>query len=166
MAKHVLTILILFLLIFLICGCPYNSSVPISAVENAQINDSLFGDWFTTNNENDSSEVLKVYLLNKHEYLFLLCDKKEINVFRAYPTRIEDYHFLNISEINLESSLQPAYIFAEYKLIGDELRIRLIEDELFKTKMENSNDLYHFIKSNLKNQQLFGEVELLVRRVR
>jgi hypothetical protein len=145
-------------------GCPYLSEYPLSPVDSAVINEKLLGYWAQPDNSEDSSEVLHILPFNDREYLFFFLENKELSLFRVYSSTIREHSFFNINELQPDFEAHQQYVFAEYQLEGDILRLRFVEDDLLgDRKFDSSQQLLEFISNNIENDSLYGDLEYLTR---
>jgi hypothetical protein len=149
---------------FFLTGCPYLSDIPLNSAQSAILDTNIIGSWQKPGVEADSSEILHILQFSESECLVLIWEEKELSAFRAFSTPIRERKFLNVSEIHTGYSENQQYIFAEYLIEKDQLRLRFVEDDLFvDRKFVNSGELKDFIWSKLDNDSLFGGFEYFVR---
>ena len=159
-----LQLLLVIMGAFLLAGCPYLSDIPLHSPQSAFLDTIIIGSWQKPGAEADSSEILHILQFSESECLVLIWEEKEVSVFRAFSTPIQARKFLNVSEIRTGYTENQQYIFAEYQVERDQLKLRFIEDDLFADrKFRNSQDLNDFIWSKLDNDSLFGEFEYFIR---
>ncbi|MCP4665960.1 MAG: hypothetical protein GY849_06305 [Deltaproteobacteria bacterium] len=163
-------ILCLLFIIPLLCGCPYSSNVPLSASEDAEIDETLLGDWtFVDKKGNRETEggVITFIRFNDHEYLLVMKKGDEIARMRAFVTRIDGYQFLNWQEIKEYGRESRRYGFIEYKITSkNEVLLRTVEGELFDEEFQSSEELFNFLKSNITNSKLYNDFGRLIRFVK
>lgn len=147
-------------MLLLLCGCPYESRVPLSRCQDAQIDERLIGMWRSETADPKESGTIIVAPFNEHEFLIVVHeeDKEGDDFYRAFVTDVGGEKFLNVQEIKA-STKQQAWNFVNYHVAGDRLRVRIVEDKLFKaTKAKQTTDsLYGFIGANIKNKDLYDE---------
>ena len=149
---------------FFLTGCPYLSDIPLDSAQSAILDTTIIGSWQKPGIESDSSEILHILQFSESECLVLIWEEKELSAFRAFSTPIRERKFLNVSEIRAGYSKNQQYIFAEYLIEEDQLRLRFVEDDLFANrKFTNSMDLNEFILSQLDNDSLFGTFDYFIR---
>jgi hypothetical protein len=147
-----------FLLILpLLWGCPYESTVPLSKSSKAEIDQTLLGAWKNTAEGEPFTMIIEQF--NEHEFLLLGMEDGKINreVMRAFVTVIEDERFLNVQEIKETYDTRGWYL-VHYALSGDTLTMRIVDDKLFTKKpLTSSQALSSFVKKNLRNKDLYGD---------
>lgn len=153
-------VLFLFILPFL-WGCPYESTVPLSKSRKAEIDQALLGVWKNTAEEDPFTMIVEQF--NEHEFLLLGMVDGKINreVMRAFVTVIKDERFLNVQEIK-DSPDERKWGLVHYTLSGDTLTIRIVDDKLFDRSFSSSRALSSFIRKNLHNKALYGDVPPMV----
>jgi hypothetical protein len=148
-------VLFLFILPFL-WGCPYESTVPLSKVSKAEIDEELLGVWKNTAKGEPFTMIIEQF--NEHEFLLLGLEDGKINrdVMRAFVTIIKDERFLNVQEIK-ESPDERGWYLVHYAFSGDTLTMRIVDDKLFTKPITSSRAIYRFVKKNLHNRDLYGD---------
>ncbi len=154
-------------LLFL-CGCPYESEFPLSTASEAKIDKKLVGEWkFDPKSEEGNPSTIIFCPFNDNEFVVVGWEKKkdedDIGLMKAFVTTIGDAQFLNIMEIGPTSKgRKDKWLFAKYSVLDDTLTVNAVEETLFKKSPSSSNALNAFLKSNLKNKDLYKEDEELV----
>ncbi|MEJ2067043.1 MAG: hypothetical protein P8Y09_03635 [Deltaproteobacteria bacterium] len=154
-------ILFFLLILPLLLGCPYESGVPLSKSSKADIDQSLLGAWKNTAEGEPFTMIIEQF--NDHELLLLGMkdDKIERDVMRAFVTVIEDERFLNVQEIK-ESPDERGWYLVHYALAGDTLTMWIVDDKLFTKPFTSSRALSSFVKKNLSNKDLYGDIPPMV----
>jgi hypothetical protein len=149
-------ILFFLLILPLLWGCPYESTVPLSKSSKAEIDQTLLGAWKNTAEEEPFTMIIEQF--NEHELLLLGMEDGKINreVMRAFVTVIEDERFLNVQEIKETYDTRGWYL-VHYALSGDTLTMRIVDDKLFPKPFTSSRALSSFVKKNLRNKDLYGD---------
>jgi hypothetical protein len=142
-------------------GCPYESDVPLTPVEAARLDTSLIGKWlYRGDGSRDSEESGTITFIpfNEREFLAVLEEegKKENELYRAFVSVVDGEKFLNAQEIKA-SSEKRSWAFVNYSIINGELRIRIVEEKLFKEKKAPSETPFQFLRKHLKDKDLYGE---------
>ena len=149
------------LLLLFLCGCPYESKIPLSISSQAKIDKELIGDWKieSTNGEKISGGIT-FYPFNDHEFVVgvweILKGKDYIDLFKVFVTTIDDTKFLNVQELN-RSPTERGWLFFKYSISGGNLTLRGVYDTLFKQKITTSKTLRKFFKDNLGNKELYNK---------
>ena len=145
-------------ILFLFYGCPYESEVSLSRIEDAGIDKELLGKWYYRNADQKDSGSVTVSIFNEHELLVVIQEdgKEEDDLYRAFSSMVDGERFLNVQEIST-SSKKRKWTFVNYAVAGDALTVRIVEDKLFKGKIHSSGALHAFIRSHLKNRDLYAD---------
>ncbi len=157
------TLVIAVLLI--IAGC-YESKVPMAPVKDAVFDAKLIGRWKAIGLKNN--EVAKIVILkfNDREYFVKhkVWEKKdwsvsaEVYLCRAYTIMVDGVAFCNVQYISSNEKDKRPFMFFKYSFSKDGiLTWRLISNDLIKTKIKTSKELYEFIKKNMNNEKLYGK---------
>ncbi len=157
------------LLLLLLCGCPYESEVPLSAVSEAKIDKELIGKWqLGPENEWEKSGTLTFFPFNEREFVVVIGETKndqvdgnlqvEDNLMKAFVTAVGTARFLNAKEIG-PATMKENWYLARYYVSSDVLTLQVVEDELFKQKFTTSNALRTFLKNNLNKKELYNDNE-------
>ena len=159
-------VLAILFILPLLCGCPYESSVPLSKVSKATIDPALIGEWKYT--EAGESFTMIIQQFNEHELLIMGIEDGEVQqeAGRAFVTVIKDERFLNVQELE-ESYDERIWYLAKYTISGDTLTAWTVDDKLFTQPVTSSRALYRFVKKHLGDKALYGDDPFLVlKRVR
>lgn len=158
---NLLSLLIIFLLFV---GCPYLSNIPLDSNQNAKIDKKLIGTWRNPVEQSASLTILNIYQFNEREYLILIEEESEIALYGAHVTLLDGHKFLNVHRLESEPQEKLEYAFVNYQVHNDTLFLQIIEDQIITEQFNNSKKLRKFIIENLKNANLFGEKETLIRK--
>jgi len=143
-------------LIFL-AGCPYSSDVPLGDPASAVIDRALPGTWRLEDPETHEKFTLTFASFNGHEMVGFSSEGegKPISAFRLFVTPVGGERFLNVQELKDDSA--PQWYLARYRVSGDTLSLRLVDDGLFGSKTFSSPQaLQEFVASRLADPRLFG----------
>lgn len=157
-----INILFLILSVFLFCGCPYNSEVPIDSSPTTPIIKELFGTWA----ENDSAS--KRYVIEYENDFVYTIEELQLNstkgeyeqftTYSAYLSNIDGTIFLNVKE--KKGSNNPFYTsnyyFYKLQVFRDSVILTPIT-EYIREKFNNSNNLRLFFSANMKNSYFFAQ---------
>ena len=81
-------------------------------------------------------------------------EAEKIVAYRAFITEIEGERFLNAQELDAEPG--RAWSFANYRISGDTLSLRFVDDALFSSRtFESSDSLREFVRKNLHDPRLY-----------
>jgi hypothetical protein len=151
-----LGILFFLLILPLLWGCPYESTVPLSRNSKAEIDQALLGAW--KNTAEGEPFIMIIEQFNEHELLIMGMEDGEVQreVMRAFVTVIQDERFLNVQDIDVPPDKRVWYL-AKYTISGDTLTAWTIDDKLFTKPFTSSRALSSFVKKNLHNNDLFGD---------
>jgi hypothetical protein len=171
--KCLSTYLFCVLLLLFLCGCPYESKVPLSVSSQAKIDKELIGDWKfepTPMNDEKESAGITIYSFNDHEFFVcfweILEGKDEILLLKVFVTTIDDTKFLNVQELDYPPK-ERGWLFYSYSVSGDILTLRGVEDTLFKQDFTTSKTLRKFFKDNLGNKELYGkDSKMVLKRIK
>lgn len=152
-----------FLLTILILGCPFVSNVPLDSSEKAKLDKKLIGKWVESTKEDELSSTLSVFQFNKREHLIIIEENNETAIYGAFVTKIKGNYFLNARSIEKEPRDKLEYAFVKYSIKDDSLFLQIVDDKLFKENFTSSKKLRKFISENLDNDELYGELEILIR---
>ncbi len=162
----IFSLLTSILLIFL-CGCPYESIVPLSDISKTIVDSDLIGKWRFAENGETGSGTLTVYQYNEKELLFLIQEdgKNYVDPMKGFVTRIGNSKFLNLHDLK-KPIKKRRWVFTNYKIKKGKLHIRIVDDKIFKRKIDSSKKLFNFFKSNLNNKDLYnGNKPIILKRV-
>jgi len=140
----------------LLCGCPYESKVPLSKVSKAKIDQALLGEWNNTDQAEPFTMIIQQF--NDHELLIMGAEDGVIDrdVMRAFVTVIQDERFLNVQDIK-ESPDKRGWYLGKYTISADTLTAWTVDDKLFTKPVTSSRALYSFVKKNLHDKALYGD---------
>lgn len=151
-------------------GCPLASDKPLSDPGSAAPDPALVGTWQAVDPESGETTLVKILVFNSHEMVAVApeSDPAKVGAMRLFPTRIGAQAFLNIQELGSDGS---GWFFASYTLEHDTLRMKIVDDELFKDRtFATSDELRSFIGRNLADPRLYAAKdetpsELVLQRV-
>ena len=156
--------LVLTIFLFL-TGC-YDSEVPMAPVRDAVFDAKLIGKWKQIDTKDDETSHMVILNFNDREYFvrFKLMEKKdwsvsaEVYLCRAYTTMVDGVAFFNVQYISSNEKDKRPFMFFRYSISKDGiLTWRWINNNLIKTKIKASKELYVFIKKNMNNEKLYGK---------
>lgn len=159
-------IVMLLSLAFLALGCPYQSAIPLSPCDKALLDSRLAGTWISQPTETEQDRgTLIFYTFNEHEYVIDSSEEGESkhDIYRAYITKVGDSTFLNVQELN-PNTTQRLWYFVNYIFTGDALSLRLVDEKIFTDKPTSSKSLYRFLKKNLNHKELYDGDPIVLKR--
>jgi len=137
----------------LLAGCPYGSEFPLGDSSEALVDASLLGTWkpsaeseehFTLSFSSAGGAVLTVTADSPGE---------EPASYPAFVSAVGGELFLNLRDAG-ESGL---WYFANYRLDGGRLRLRLVDDELFESQvLPGAAELRAVLQRHLEDPRLYG----------
>jgi hypothetical protein len=143
--------------VMVLAGCPYSADQPLGDPASAVPDPALAGTWRSEDPE--SHEVISITFagFNEHEMVGFSWEPgpgdKAILALRLFVTPIGGEKFLNVRELRDDAE----WNFARYRIVGDTLTIRLIDDALFESKSFSSpEELTGFIAARLSDPRLYG----------
>jgi len=146
-------------------GC-YDSEVPMAPVRDAVFDAKLIGKWKQIDTKDDETSHMVILNFNDREYFvrFKLMEKKdwsvsaEVYLCRAYTIMVDGVAFFNVQYISSNEKDKRPFMFFRYSISKDGiLTWRWINNNLIKTKIKASKELYVFIKKNMNNEKLYGK---------
>jgi hypothetical protein len=154
-------------LLFLLCGCPYESQVPLGRSSEAGIDTELLGMWQSRGGDPKEVGTVAITRFNEHELLIVIHEKgtKGDDYYRAFTSLVDGEKFLSVQEIRLSKG-ERKWNLVNYSVSGDVLNVRIVEDALFKKKKTTPEPLDAFIKANLKNKKLYDDDLPVLTRVK
>ena len=151
--------------LFIIAGC-YDSEVPMAPVKDAVFDAKLIGRWKAINLEDEAAAKMVILKFNDREYFVKhkIWEKKDWSVSadvylcRAYTIMVDGVAFCNVQYISSKEKDKRPFMFFKYSFSKDGiLTWRWISNDLIKTKIKTSKELYGFIKKNMNNEKLYGK---------
>jgi hypothetical protein len=145
----------MLVLLILLSGCPYESSVPLSSPDKAEIDPVLIGTWIFTDKEKKKDYEIPFIAFNDHEYLIVLSNDEETDYIRAFTTEIAGRRFLNYKKLHVDGSPEK-YGFLRYEIQNDRLYVHTVEDDLITKEFENPAQLYDHVKKHIADERLYS----------
>jgi hypothetical protein len=145
--------------VLLLAGCPYSADQPLGDPATALLDKELSGTWRSEDPESHQANTIRFAAFNGHEMVAFAgengSDDKAISAFRLFVTPVGEEKFLNLQE--LRDDEQSQWYFARYRIDGDTLTLRLIDDNLFSSKrFPTSEALRSFVRTHLADPRLYG----------
>jgi hypothetical protein len=158
--KQTLNTLAALVVVVLLGGC-YESTVPLSSSMDAEIDPALTGEWELLDS-GDKPDRLLILPFNEHEYYIEWVDfdedsdEEERMRFRAFATPVGNRMFANVQNIDLKSD--HTYIFFRYTLEPDgQLVLQGLDQSNLKMKFDSSEDFLDYMKAHAAEEQLYDE---------
>ena len=173
-------ILLIFFFTLLLMGC-YESPVPLSPVEEAELDYRLQGRWKNVNPDDPEANgyILAIPFNRNAYYIEYCCEEDESLVnseevdtlrFSMFTTMVDGVPFANIQPLSLEEDHDEAspFLLIQYGFSpSGELTFRTVSEDLFEIKFETSEALYSFVRQNMNNEKLYmddGDDEVILFR--
>ena len=151
--------------LFIMAGC-YESTVPIAPVKDAVFDAKFIGKWEQIDTKDDDTSHMVILNFNDREYFvrFKTMEKRnwavstDVYLCRAYTIMVDGVAFCNVQYISSNEKDKRPFMFFRYSFSKDGiLTWRWISNDLIKTKIKTSKELYAFIKNNVNNEKLYGK---------
>lgn len=158
--SKILSIMALFVGAILFMGCPYSSSVPLSA-EGMKVADSYIGTWEKAGSEGETIEVKRTSATTM-DVLQTSTYDGTVTTYHCYFTDINGTLFLNLKEDGEYAS----YYF--YKLEKDgEFKIKVLEvTSYIRETFESSEAMKKFFAANMNNSYFYSTEETTYYKVK
>jgi hypothetical protein len=155
-----------------LAGCPYSSDTPLGDPASAQVDRSLAGTWRTLDPESGQWHAIRIFAFNEHELAALVPGDKpgEQELYRMFTTPVGEDTFLNISEVGKPGDVE--WTLARYRVEGDRMYMRLVDDELLGTrKFSGPDELRGFLQAHVEDPALWvtgskGDMDMAWQRVK
>lgn len=143
-----------------LCGCPYESKVPLGPVEDSVMDRELLGLWECRSEKDDPSWSLSIFRFDSRQYyIYIAAPGEKPAHFRAFGTRIQGKPFLNVQELDIRGKVpEDRYWILSYDLgKNNYLAMKIIRDELLKNIPPSSEALRDGIEKEIGNAGLYEE---------
>lgn len=144
-------------------GC-YESQIPLSSSQASKIDIKLVNYWVSIPKKpGDSKILLAIFKFNENEYLITWKESNgDTMLTRGFITDIGNTRILNIQNIRTLDKKDRTFVFFKYQFDNrGNLLARILSDDnsLLKDRtFKSPEEFYAFIKKNLDNEKLFGEI--------
>jgi hypothetical protein len=120
-------------LALLLCGCPYESSEPLSPPGEGSLDARLFGRWTCRLGEAEKDARVTFLAFDAQQYVLLWEQSgEEAAVLRAHRSELHGLPFLNFQVPDPpDRPAERSWSFARYTLEGQNLRFTAIKGEAF-----------------------------------
>jgi hypothetical protein len=137
----------------LVAGCPFSAEFPLSGPAEAIADATLLGAWKTAT-DSEEQFTLRIRDTGNGELRIVAeSPEEQPESFPAFVSAIGDEVFLNLQD----TAEGGQWFFANYRIAGGWLLLRLVDDELFESKtFASSEDLRAFVLQNLADPRLYG----------
>ena len=142
----------------LLCGCPYESDVPIDQ-PIVKINPKIIGAW----EDQEGHDVYNVSRKDDFTYAIEVIEKKDNKVDHstAYASLVNGTVFLNISED--KSGSGKKYSLYKIEMHGDNaIKVFPVTDNI-REQFTSSGDMKKFFAANMKNSYFFEKPASFIR---
>ena len=151
MKNKTLFVITSMIMIIVMTGCPYESSVPLSNSCNSTFDPALTGTWINpaTNGNKDTIVIMK---FNEHEYYIEINEKdqtggKITSRGRGFVTSIKNQKIINFCELGKPDK----FIFFKYEIKDRLMKTFSASDKFIKKPFNSSGELYNFFTRNMNN---------------
>jgi len=166
------SVLIPILSALLLIGC-YESEVPLSPVEDAELDFRLQGRWrIVDQTDPEADDFILAIPFDRHAfYIEYCCDEDESMMgtdeidtlrFRMFTTYIDGIPFANLQPLAIteDDNEEPDYWLLRYNFSPNgDLTFRTIGQDLFEIEFQSSEALYEFVRQNMDNEKLYMDDE-------
>jgi hypothetical protein len=137
----------------LLAGCPFSAEFPLAGPDGAVADPALPGAW-QTSDDSEEQFTLRIRDLGGGElYIVAESPEEEPESFPAIASIIGGQRFLSLQD----TAEGGQWFFANYRIRGDRLLLRLVDDELFESRsFASPADLRDFVLQNLDDPRLYG----------
>jgi len=137
--------------LLLLAGCPYGSEFPLGSPEEAILDEALLGTWEAVDGQDEEPPLT---IRSAGDRLLLITSEdsaeEEAEPIPAFVSELEGERFLNIRDAR-------QYFYARYKVQGDRLLLRIVDEELFEGKtFSSTEELRAFVRANLTDPRLYA----------
>jgi hypothetical protein len=159
--SQVVRVLLCFLTLLLLAGCPYESLEPLSAPAGAEFDGKLLGKWKFEDKESKDIGFLTISRFNDTELLIVIEEegKKGPDTMRGFVTEVDGRKFLNVQEMKGKYQ-DRKWMFVSYETGECSLTFRIVNDSLTPSggeKALSSREVFELIKKNLGNKKIYDE---------
>jgi len=155
MKNKTLFVITSMIMIIVMTGCPYESSVPLSNSCNSTFDPALTGTWINpaTNGNKDTIVIMK---FNEHEYYIEINEKdqtggKITSRGRGFVTSIKNQKIINFCELGKPDK----FIFFKYEIKDRLMKTFSASDKFIKKPFNSSGELYNFFTRNMDKQGFY-----------
>ncbi len=148
--------LLLVVAILALAACPFSSDLPLSSPADATMDNALLGRWRAQDPDTGQWTTMTFVSFNDREYVAWMAEPDgKIEMFRAFVTVIDGERFLNARE--LDSPDNRSWSYVNYRLAGDTMSLRFVDDEIFSSHTFSSSDaLRELVREHLHDPRLYS----------
>ena len=165
MQKKLLLLVAGFIMIFLMSGCPYESTVPLGNSCYSVIDPALLGSWVEASGK-ESGDTIRIMKFNDHEYYVEIHSKGQNGISsvsrgRAFVTVIKNQKILNFCELGEGEK----FVFLKYVINGNLMKTYSVSDKYIKQPFSSGSALLNYFSKNLDKAGFFevADSSLLVK---
>ena len=152
MKKHILSLLILFLVI----SCSLESKFSLPNDEN--INPKLIGEWYIGK---DNDEKLTIIKHGEKTYKLLLTVKEKTDEIISFSKTVNGFQIMNLKT---EYENKITNVFYGFKVEGNTLIFSEINNKLINKEFKSKTELLNFFKENINKDDFFINQTELIRK--
>ena len=137
-------------------ACPFSYDLPLSSPAEAVQDVALVGNWKAQDPESGQWVTMEFLRYNEREYVAWTREGGDgtTEIYRVFVTEIDGERFLNAQELGAGNS--PTWNYVNYRVSGDTLFIRFVDEAIFSSKsFESSEALREFVRRNLHDPRLY-----------
>jgi hypothetical protein len=137
----------------LLAGCPYGSEFPLGSTAEAVLDVGLLGTWKPPPDSEESFTI--TFHVSEGALLTVEAESPEERPasYPAFVSAIGSERFLSLRD-TAETGL---WYFANYRLEGQRLQLRLVAEELFESQsLSDAGELRAFLQRHLDDPRLYG----------
>ena len=145
------------LVILGLSACPYSSEHSLSDPGAAALDSALVGSWKSQDPETLEWVTLSIFAYDEHQLVaFTPGDSGgKADAYRLFVTTIDGERFLNVQQLGEKDDRE--WLFVQYRVDGNRLVLRVLEDTLFGTApFATSEALRSFLRRNLADPRLYS----------
>lgn len=137
-------------------GCPYESDFPLIPAGEAVIDSALIGEWEPEEEQDELPGVMSILPFNERELVMVGRErgKEDVGLLRAICSAVDGELFLSVQEVSSKGPKRWALV--NYRVVGDRLFMRIVDEALFSKRFESSVDLRDFVRDHLSDLALYG----------
>lgn len=153
---------VLAALIPLLSGCPYESDFPLTPSGEAVIDNALVGEWELAEKQDGPPNAMSILPFNERELVIVGTErgKEEVGLLRAISSAVDGELFLSVQEVSSKGAKRWALV--NYRVVGDRLFLRIVDEALFSKRFDSSADLRDFVREHLNDPALYGDDRIQV----
>jgi hypothetical protein len=142
-------------MLLLMTGCPYESSVPLGDSCNSATDPQLAGKWFypASGNKRDTLEILP---FSDHEYLVVAYSNGNAgipreDIARVFISKVGGVKFINFRSIGNNEK----WVLVKYQITGNMLITWPASDQFIKQSFSTSREIVAYFGKNMDREGFF-----------